>query len=189
VARTLKAAEGRFVLALSLLFGLAVLAVSAGVAAIVGAFLAGLALAESSEQRERDLAQGVSELLVPFFMAGIGLRVDLSAFGKPSTAVLAIVLLAAAVVSKFIGCGLGALGLGKTDALRIGVGMIPRGEVGMIVAQIGLGFGILTRSSYSVVVFMSVATTIIAPPLIKIAFRDLLRARSLGAQEEVLRVG
>jgi Kef-type K+ transport system membrane component KefB len=189
VARTLKAAEGRFVLALSLLFCLAVLAVSTGVAAIVGAFLAGLALAESSEQRERDLAQGVSELLVPFFMAGIGLRVDLSAFATRSTALLAIVLLVAAVVSKFIGCGLGALGLGKTDALRIGVGMIPRGEVGMIVAQIGLGFGILTRSSYSVVVFMSVATTIIAPPLIKIAFRDLLRARSLGEQEEVLRVG
>ena len=72
-------------------------------------------------------------------------------------------ILAAAVISKFIGCGLGALGLGKAEALRVGVGMIPRGEVGMVVAQLGLGFGILSQSSYGVVVFMSVATTIVAP--------------------------
>jgi Kef-type K+ transport system membrane component KefB len=189
VHRTLRATESRFVLALSLLFVLAVLAVSVGVAAIVGAFLAGLALAESTESRERDLAQGVSEFLVPFFLAGIGLHVDLSAFATPATAILAIVLLAAAIVSKFIGCGLGALGLGKVDALRVGVGMIPRGEVGMIVAQIGLGFGILSRSSYSVVVFMSVATTLVAPPLIKIAYRRLLESRGEQPGEEVLRMG
>lgn len=189
VERTLKAAEGRFVLALSLLFGLAFLAETTGVAAIVGAFLAGLALAESSGSRERDLAQGVSEFLVPFFLAGIGLHVDLSVFANPATATLAVILLVAAVASKFIGCGLGALGLGKTDALRIGVGMIPRGEVGMIVAQIGLGFGILSRSSYAVVVFMSVATTVIAPLLIKIAYRSLLQFRRDETGEEVLRMG
>jgi Kef-type K+ transport system membrane component KefB len=189
VERTLKAAEARFILALGLLFLLAVLAVSTGVAAIVGAFLAGLALGESTGPRERDLAQGVSEFLVPFFLAGIGLYVNLSAFGRPATAVLAVVLLLAAVVSKFIGCGLGALPLGKTDAVRIGVGMIPRGEVGMIVAQIGLTCGILSQSSYSVVVFMSVATTIVAPPLIKIAYKDLLKPNSSYVAEEVLRVG
>lgn len=189
VERTLKAAEARFILALSLLFALAVLAVSTGVAPIVGAFLAGLALAESSGPRERDLAQGVSEFLVPFFLAGIGLHVDLSAFAKPTTAILAIALLAAAVVSKFIGCGLGALGLGKVEAVRIGAGMIPRGEVGMIVAQIGLGFGALTRTSYSVVVFMSVATTVIAPPLVKIAYKNLLRTGTSGLEEEVLHIG
>lgn len=189
VHRTLKATEARFVLSLSLLFVLAVLAVSVGVAAIVGAFLAGLALAESTEPRERDLAQGVSELLVPFFLAGIGLHVDLSVFATPVTAVLAVVLLAAAIVSKFIGCGLGALGLGKVEALRIGVGMIPRGEVGMIVAQIGLGYGILSRSSYSVVVFMSVATTLVAPPLLKIAYKSILESRGGELEEEVLRVG
>jgi Kef-type K+ transport system membrane component KefB len=189
VHRTLKATEARFVLALSLLFLLAVLAVSVGVAAIVGAFLAGLALGETTEQRERDLAQGVSEFLVPFFLAGIGLRVDLSALAKPGTAVLAIALLAAAIVSKFIGCGLGALGLGKREALRIGVGMIPRGEVGMIVAQIGLSFGVLGGSSYSVVVFMSVATTILAPPLLKIAYGSLLQSRSQQLENEVLHLG
>jgi len=187
--RNLRAAESRFVLAVTLLFGLAVLAVFTGIAAIVGAFLAGLALAESAGSRERDLAQGVSELLVPFFLAGIGLRVDLSAFLNASTAALALVLLLAAVVSKFIGCGLGALGLGKLEAVRIGVGMIPRGEVGMIVAQIGLAFGVLSRNSYSVVVFMSVATTLVAPPLIKVAYQKLLRPESVEIQDEVVGVG
>jgi Kef-type K+ transport system membrane component KefB len=188
VERTLKVAEARFILAMSLLFALALMAVYTGVAAIVGSFLAGLAFGESAGNRERDLAQGVSELLVPFFLAGIGLHVDLSAFTHLSTALLAVTILAAAVVSKFIGCGLGALGMGKADALRVGVGMIPRGEVGMVVAQIGLGFGILSQRSYSVVVFMSVATTIIAPPLIKIAYRRLVEEGRAEVGEEVLRV-
>ena len=184
----LRVAESRFVLAMCLLFALALFAVFTGVAAIVGAFLAGLALGESSGPRERDFAQGVSELLVPFFLVGIGLHVDLSAFGHVSTAMLALVILAAAVVSKFIGCGLGAAGLGRTEALRVGVGMIPRGEVGMVVAQIGLGFGILSRASYGVVVFMSVATTIVAPPLIKLAYRGTLEPDA-DSPEEVLHLG
>ncbi len=188
VERNLKAAEGRFVVALSLLFALAALAVSTGIAAIVGAFLAGLAVAESSGPRERDLAQGVSEFLVPFFLAGVGLQVDLSAFTERSAAILALVLLIGAVLSKFAGCGLGALSLGRANALRVGVGMIPRGEVGMIVAQIGLSYGILTRSIYAVVVFMSVATTLIAPPLIKAAYRGLAR-ETADSGSEVIRVG
>ncbi len=186
---TLRVAESRFVLALCLLFALAVLATSIGVAAIVGAFLAGLALAETSGPRERDLAQGVAELLVPFFLAGIGLSVDLSAFTETSTIVLALVILAAALISKFLGCGLAALGLGKAEAVRVGIGMVPRGEVGMIVAQIGLGYGILSRSSYGVVVFMSVATTIIAPPLIKAAWKSPAGAGSEPSPEEIIRLG
>lgn len=188
VDRSWKVAESRFVMAMALLFSLSLLAVYTGIAAIVGAFLAGLALGESTGERERDLAQGVSELLVPFFLAGIGLHVNLSAFTHRSTAVLAIVILVAAVVSKFIGCGLGALGLGKADALRVGVGMVPRGEVGMVVAQLGLGFGILSQSSYGVVVFMSVATTIVAPPLIKVVYKTLLPAGAAAVEEEVFRL-
>lgn len=179
----LRLGESRFALAMSLMFALSVLAVFTGVAAIVGAFLAGLALAESSGQRERDLATGVSELLVPFFLAGIGLHVNLAALSNPSTLLLAAVILLAAVVSKFIGCGLGAWGLGKAEALRIGIGMIPRGEVGMVVAQIGLSFGIIHQNVYSVVVFMSVATTIVAPPLLKIAYSSLLAEKALESEE------
>ena len=80
----LRIAEGEFALAMTLLFALSLLAVYAGVAAIVGAFLAGMALSETAERRVTDLTNGVAELLVPFFLVGIGLHFDLSAFaGAP----------------------------------------------------------------------------------------------------------
>jgi Kef-type K+ transport system membrane component KefB len=174
VSENLRLGESQFALAMSLLFGLSAGAVYAGVAAIVGAFLAGMALAETAQPRVRDMSHGVTELLLPFFLAGIGMRVDLRVFTDPRTVTLAAVILLAALASKFVGCGLGGYSLGRADALRVGVGMIPRGEVGMVVAQIGLGFGIVEQSVYSVVVLMSVATTLVAPPLIGLAFRDLL---------------
>ena len=189
VDQKLRVGEAQFALAMSLLFALSLAAVYIGVAAIVGAFLAGLALAESTGQRVRDLAHGVTELLVPFFLAGIGLHVSLAAFSNPRNAMLAVIILIAAIVSKFIGCGLGAWGLGKAEALRVGVGMIPRGEVGMVVAQIGLGFGIISQNVYGVVVFMSVATTIVAPPLIKIAYRGMLETGQAEEPEEAFRLG
>ena len=187
VERRLRLGEAQFAFAMSLLFALSLAAIYAGVAAIVGAFLAGMALAESTGPRVRDLAHGITELLVPFFLAGIGLRVDLAVFSDPRILLLAGVILVAAVVSKFVGCGLGALKLGRADALRIGVGMVPRGEVGMVVAQIGLGYGIIEQNVYGVVVFMSMATTIVAPPLLKLAFRDLMKPGV--PEEEQFRLG
>lgn len=167
----LRAGEVRFNLALLLLFGLALAATYAGIAAIVGAFLAGMALSDTVTDRVRDLTHGVTELLVPFFLAGIGLHLDLSVFQNLSTFGLSMAVLAAAVVSKFVACGLGAVRLGKNDMLRIGVGMIPRGEVGMVVAQLGLTLGVVTKPVYAVVVFMAVMTTLIAPPLLTWAYR------------------
>src|SRR5260370_17848759 len=119
----------------------------------------------------------------------MGLGVDLKGFTDPRNILMAAIIFFAAVLSKFIGCGIGAYGLGRVDALRVGVGMIPRGEVGMVVAQIGLGFGIIKQNVYGVVVFMSVATTIVAPPLIKIAFRGLLKSGQVEEPEEVFRIG
>ena len=87
----LSLAEGEFALAMTLLFGLSLLAVYAGVAAIVGAFLAGMALSEAVDHRVADLTNGVAELLVPFFLAGIGLHFDISAFANRSTLALAAV--------------------------------------------------------------------------------------------------
>ena len=171
----LRVGEGEFILAMVFLFVLSLAAVWIGVAAIVGAFLAGMALAESVNQRERYLVHGVAELLVPFFLVGIGMKVDLAIFREWPVLRLAILLLVAAAVTKFVGCGLGAIRLGGTEALRVGVGMIPRGEVGMVVAQLGLGMGAISPMIYSVVVFMSVATTMIAPPLIKLAFAGVGR--------------
>lgn len=171
----LKGSDAQFSLAVLLLFTFSVLSVYAGVAAIIGAFLAGMALAETVTHRVHDLTRGVSELLVPFFLVGIGLHFDLAAFANPSTVWLALAVLAAAIVSKFAGCSLGAYKLGWADARRVGVGMIPRGEVGMVVAQLGLSLGVIGQNIYAVVVFMSVATTLVAPPFLKLAFKNMHR--------------
>ncbi len=170
-SESLRVADSEFTVAMVLLFGLAALSSQIGVAAIVGAFLAGMALSESVSRRVYDLAYGVSELLVPFFLAGIGLHLDVSIFHKPSTLMLGLAILSAAVVSKIVGCGLGSASLGRVEAIRVGVGMVPRGEVGMVVAQIGLGLGAIGQEIYGVAVFMAVMTTIVAPPLLKWAYR------------------
>lgn len=180
VRQGLRAGEGQFAAAVVLMFALSVLAVYAGVAAIIGAFLAGMALSESVEQRVHDLTQGVTELLVPFFLAGIGLHFNLATFASWSTVLLTLLLVLVAVLSKFIGCGLASARLGRQDALRIGIGMIPRGEVGMVVAQIGLSLGVVGQRIYDAVVFMSIATTLLAPHLLKWAYKDL-RASEAGS--------
>jgi Kef-type K+ transport system membrane component KefB len=168
--QNLQLVEAEFSISMILLFTLSALAVYVGVAAIVGAFFAGMALSGKVAPRVNDLAHGATELLVPFFLAGIGMRIDLSVFQSSTTIVLALLFLAAAIVSKFVGCGLSSLSLGRTDAIRIGVGMIPRGEVGMVVAQLGLAMGVISQTIYGVVVFMAVASTLVAPPLLKMAF-------------------
>ena len=166
-----KADDAKFHIALVFLFGMGLLAQYTGVAAIVGAFLAGLALSDTADARVRTLTRGVSELLVPFFLVGIGLHLNLAAFRSRSTLILGLLILTAAIVTKLIGCGLGALSLGWQNVLKIGLGMVPRGEVGMVVAQIGLSLAVISSEVYSVVVFMAVATTLVTPLLLKIAFR------------------
>ncbi|MBI4891238.1 MAG: cation:proton antiporter [Acidobacteria bacterium] len=168
----LRAADAQFHLAIVLLFALSVMALYTGIAAIVGAFLAGMALGENVAHRVHTLVHGTTELLVPFFLVGIGLQVELSVFRDSSLVLLTLVILAAAVASKLIGCGAGALNLGLRDATRIGFGMVPRGEVGMVVAQLGLAMGAISRPIYGVVVFTALATTIIAPPLLSLAYRQ-----------------
>jgi Na+:H+ antiporter len=165
------AEEAEFHISLVVLFGLAALAVYTGVAAIVGAFLAGLALSEIADNRVRDLTRGVNELLVPFFLVGIGLNLNVSLFRSQSTMMLALIILAAAIVTKLIGCGLGAMSLGWSNVLKIGLGMVPRGEVGMVVAQMGLSMAVISTEVYGVVVFMAVMTTLVTPVLLKVAFR------------------
>jgi Kef-type K+ transport system membrane component KefB len=188
VRERMNLAEGDFALAMTLLFALSLLAVYAGVAAIVGAFLAGMALSESTDRRVSELTNGVAELLVPFFLAGVGMHLDLAAVRGGSTLLLAILIIVAAVVSKFVACGLGAIRMGRADAVRVGVGMIPRGEVGMVVAQIGLNLGIMSLNVYAVVVLMSVATTVIAPPLLRFAFRGVPPVIPPAEEEQMARV-
>jgi len=167
-----RAEEAKFHLSLVLLFALGALAMYTGVAAIVGAFLAGLALEGSADARVRDLTRGVSELLVPFFLVGIGLRMDLGLFRSKSTVLLGLGILAMVIVTKLLGCGLGALAHGRGNALKVGLGMVPRGEVTMAIAQMGLTMQVVSPQVYAVLVFIAVATTLLTPLLLKVAFED-----------------
>jgi len=147
-----------------------------------------MALSETVDRRVAELTNGVAELLVPFFLAGIGLHFDPTPFREPATFALGVAIILAAIVSKCIACGAAAgLRFGRADAIRIGVGMIPRGEVGMVVAQIGLNMHVMSSAVYGVIVAMSVATTVIAPPLLKIAFRGPHPAPE--SEEEMMRLG
>jgi Kef-type K+ transport system membrane component KefB len=133
-----------------------------------------MALAEATETNKKmhSLTSGITEFLVPFFLVNIGMQLDLAIFREGSVIVLAIVITVAAVVTKFVGCGLGAWGMSRREMAQIGVGMIPRGEVGIVVAQIGLGLGVISGHFFASVLFMAVATTLIAPPLIKLLYSE-----------------
>src|ERR1700687_2371168 len=168
-----RADEAEFHIALVFLFAMALLAQYTGVAAIVGAFLAGLAFSDSGENRVRDLTPGVGALVVPLFLVGMRLHFDYKVFLSKSTALLTVVILVAAIVTKLIGCGAGAISMGWTNVLKVGLGMVPRGEVGMVVAQMGLTLAVISKDVYSVVVVMAVLTTVVTPFLLKIAFRSV----------------
>lgn len=156
--------ESPFLVAVLLTLGLAALSETIGLAAIIGAFLAGT-IFEFRREEVATQVQPVYELLVPFFFAITGTRLDPSVFGDPGILGLAAVVTALAVVTKVLGGWAGALSLGRGDALRVGVGMVPRGEVGLIVASLGLGLGVISQDLYGVVVVMTVVTTLLTPPV------------------------
>jgi Kef-type K+ transport system membrane component KefB len=169
----LRIGESPFIVGLVLCLGLAVAVSFIGVAAIIGAFLAGMAMAEASEGNTRVHTQtnAVVEFLVPFFLVNIGMQLQLSVFRDLSLIWLALGVTLVALVTKLIGCGAGAWSLGIKRAAQVGVGMMPRGEVGIVVAQIGLSLGVINAPLYAVVLFMAVATTLIAPPLLTLLFK------------------
>jgi Na+:H+ antiporter len=171
-ADRLRSGHGMFILGLVLCLGLSVAAAFIGVAAIIGSFLAGMAMAEASEDHPnmRRQINGVTEFLVPFFLVNIGMQLRLDVFRSPSVVVLCVVVTLVAVATKLFGCGLGAINLGIKRAAQVGMGMVPRGEVGIIVAQIGLSLAVIGPELYGVVLFMAVATTLIAPPFLKILY-------------------
>ena len=169
----LRISDSLFMAGLVLCLGLALAVSFIGVAAIIGAFLAGMALAEATEGDERLHTQtnGVMEFLVPFFLVNIGMQLQLSVFRDWSLVWLALAVTLIAIVTKLVGCGAGAWSLGMKPAAQVGVGMMPRGEVGIVVAQIGLSLGVIDARLYAVVLFMAVATTLIAPPLLTMLFK------------------
>ena len=156
-----------FVAAIVLCLGLAVLASSIGMAPIIGAFLAGLVIGESWDaHRLMEAALPVYRLLVPFFFVITGMRVDPALLIEPTVVELAALITAVAVVTKLVSGMLGSVGLGLRSALIIGVGMVPRGEIGFVVVAMGRSLGVLSESVVSVVVVMTVVTTLIVPPVL-----------------------
>jgi Kef-type K+ transport system membrane component KefB len=161
-----------FTIALGICLVLSAIAGALDLAAIIGAFLAGMAFAETRDRYhlEERLAS-VYSFLVPFFFVITGTLVDLSVFMRSETLLLAAAVIVLAVIGKLGGCGLAAASLGKKSAFIVGIGMVPRGEVGIIVASIGLTQGILDSDLYGVIVAMSVVTTLIVPPVLAVLLR------------------
>ncbi|MDP2726693.1 MAG: cation:proton antiporter [Dehalococcoidia bacterium] len=168
----LRMPNATFAIAIALCLGLAALAGYIGLAAIIGAFLAGMVLAEAKERRNIESHTiAIYEFLVPFFFVITGSMVDWRLFLQPSLLGLAGAVTALAVLGKMVGGSLGGLGLPKRSALIIGVGMVPRGEVGFIVASIGTSIGVIPQDMFSVVIIMSIITTVIAPPVLKFLYK------------------
>ena len=172
----LKARGSLLLGALAYTFVFAYLGHLAGLAPIIGAFAAGLLLAKTHQKTLiEERLKPVADVFIPIFFIMVGSAVDLSVFNpfiKENIAVilLALVLFVIAVIGK-LASGLGAFSL-KANKLVIGIGMIPRGEVGLIFASMGLVSGVLHKSEYSALLIMVMLTTFIAPPLLYRFFRD-----------------
>ena len=159
-----------------LLFGLGLafvfswLANRFGLATIVGAFAAGLVLEELfldelKGHSLRDLLSPIESLFVPVFFVLMGMQVKLETFGDWKVILIATVLTVVAVAGKLVS----GIACGKQfDRLSVGVGMMPRGEVGLIFASIGKGLGVVDDAIFSAVVIMVMVTTLLTPPLLKL---------------------
>jgi Kef-type K+ transport system membrane component KefB len=164
--------DAPLILALAICLGLSVAATQIGMAAIIGAFFAGLVFADySPEWNLQPRAHAINEFLAPFFFFTMGARLNLHVFHR-EIVVAAVVISLLAIVSKVVACGLPILREGLRAAVRVGVGMTPRGEVALIVALIGLQTKMISQSAYAIVIFMTAATTVFAPPLMRLLFRD-----------------
>lgn len=164
--------DAPLIIALAICLGLSYAAIKIGMVAIIGAFFAGLAFAEYSPRWNlRDRVFSINEFLAPFFFFSMGARMNMNLFDR-KLIISAIVISLLAIVSKLVGCGLPVIRYGWKKALQVGVGMVPRGEVGLVVALVGLQMKIVSESAYALVIFMTGITTLVAPPIMKIVFRE-----------------
>lgn len=173
------------VAAFALTVALSLLAGEAKLAFIIGAFVAGLGISRSS-QHER-IAEGLHPLghvFVPIFFASIGINADIAAMLKPHVLVFAGCLSVVAIAGKLVS----ALGVPRTraDRLLIGIGMVPRGEVGLIFASIGLTRGILDEDLYGTLLLVVLLTTVITPPLLTMRIRSISTSTAASDQAPAL---
>lgn len=158
-----------------------------GVAAITGSYLAGLLFAQTKFKSHIDA--GIHPLtysiFVPVFFVSIGLQANARALGAQVTFV--VVLLMVAIVAKAVGCTVGALasGFNMKQSVRVGAGMISRGEVGLIVAGYGLTNGLIDRDVFSASVIMVLVTTMVTPPLLKLTFPSARRREAQIVEETI----
>jgi Kef-type K+ transport system membrane component KefB len=157
-------ADTPLVPAFILMLAIALLSAAVGLAAIIGAFVFGLVIAETEARDELEHDMGtLGEIFVPFFFAVTGATVDIGALADPTVAIVVVILVVLGVATKLAGGLLGARSLGWNGSLAVGAGMVPRGEVGIVAASLGLAAGLLTGGLYSAVIVAVVLTTVIAP--------------------------
>ena len=183
--------DAPLILALSTCLLLSVAATKIGMAAIIGAFFAGLIFADySPEWGLRPRVYGINEFLAPFFFFTMGARLDIRVF-RGNVFVVAVIISLLALISKVVGCGLPMLKEGWRNALKVGVGMTPRGEVALIIALIGLQMNMVSQRAYAIVIFMTGVTTLVPPPLLHYLFRDETPAHPevIAPEEERMQMG
>jgi Kef-type K+ transport system membrane component KefB len=179
--------DAPLILALAICLGLSVAATKIGMAAIIGAFFAGLVFADyDPEWKLTPRAHGINEFLAPFFFFVMGSKLDINLFNG-EVILTATVITILAVFSKVVGCGLPILHEGWREALQVGVGMTPRGEVALIVALIGLQMNAISQQAYAYVIFMTGVTTLIAPVILRYLFRHTGDIIPSEIEEEVSR--
>jgi Kef-type K+ transport system membrane component KefB len=158
---------------LALCLGLAFLSTQFGLAAIIGAFLAGMIASETTQRHcLEEQTRPLLALMTPFFFVVTGTKIELAQLADWSTLGILALITVIAVVSKLLGGFFGALSLGRKGALIVGIGMIPRGEVGVVVASLGLAAGVFTPRVYALIVAMSLLTAVITPPFLAMMLRE-----------------
>jgi Kef-type K+ transport system membrane component KefB len=157
-----------FLLSLALVFFYAYVAEFIGLSAIVGAFVAGIVLSQLSfAPRLLELFHPLGELFTPLFFLSLGMFIDVRTLVPALVPILIVIVIV--FVTKIVGAGTAAAlsGSSPADALRVGVGMVPRGEISLVIALLGLQSGVLDALQYSVISAMAFATTILAPLLLR----------------------
>jgi Kef-type K+ transport system membrane component KefB len=158
---------------LALCLGLAYLSMRFHLAAIIGAFLAGMIASETRQRHQlEEQTAPLLAFLTPFFFVVTGAKVNLAALGSGAALWSLFVVTVIAIVSKLAGGFLGALKLGKRGATIVGFGMVPRGEVGVVIASLGLAAGVFDETIYAVIVAMSLLTAMVTPPILALLLRE-----------------
>jgi Kef-type K+ transport system membrane component KefB len=158
-------------------FVLSYIAATIQLEAILGAFAAGLILAETSKHKElEEQIVPIADMLVPVFFVTVGARTDVSVLNPLDPAnreglIIASFLVIVAIIGKIV-TGFAVFGQGGINKLAIGIGMIPRGEVGLVFAGVGSASGVLSESLEAAIIVMVILTTFLAPPLLRIVFKD-----------------